>query len=81
MARGIIGTVQLVATLVFAIPVGLFGVTKLVAGDTLFGGVFLVAAIGMVLVEEYLTTPQDVPGMAAEKVVGSVVEDPDTEEE
>ncbi|MWG35536.1 DUF7533 family protein [Halomarina oriensis] len=81
MARGIIGTVQLVVTLVFAIPVGLFGVTKLVAGDVLFGGVVLAVAVGMVLVEEYLTTPQDVPSMAAEKVVGSVVEDPDADEE
>ena len=79
MARGIIGTVQLVATLVFAIPVGLLGVMRLVAGETLFGGALLVAAVGMVLVEEYLTTPQDVPAMAAEKAVGTVVEDPDDE--
>ncbi|MFD1511779.1 DUF7533 family protein [Halomarina rubra] len=77
MARGIIGTVQLVATLVFAIPVGLFGVMQLVDGNELFGGLLLVAAVGMVLVEEYLTTPQDVPAMAAEKAVDAVVDDPD----
>ncbi|MFC5970748.1 hypothetical protein ACFPYI_05315 [Halomarina salina] len=81
MARGIIGTVQLVATLVFAIPVGLLGVMRLVAGETLFGGILLVVAVGMVLVEEYLTTPQDVPAMAAEKAVGSVVDDRDADEE
>lgn len=79
MARGIIGTVQLVATLVFAIPVGLLGFMRLVEGDTVFGGALLVVAVGMVLVEEYLTTPQDVPAMAAEKAVGTVVDDPDEE--
>jgi hypothetical protein len=80
MARGIIGTVQLVATLVFALPVGLLGAMRLADGDTLFGGALLVAAVGMVLAEEYLTTPQDVPAMAAERAADAVVDDEDDAE-
>jgi len=79
MGRGIVGTVTLAATLAFAIPVGLLGIEFLLDGRTLPGGGFLVLAVLMVAVEEYLTTPGDVPGEAAERVVGTVVRDPDEE--
>ncbi|MFC4550664.1 MULTISPECIES: DUF7533 family protein [Halorussus] len=77
---GIIGTIQLAATLVFALPVGLLGVNKLLAGETVVGGAFLGVAVLMVALEEYLTTPTDVPASLAEKTVGKVAKTPDDEE-
>lgn len=75
MARGIIETVQLAATLLFAIPVGLFGLDTLRSGDPLLGGLFLAIAVGMVLLQQYLTTPTDVPAAVAEKAAGALVKD------
>ena len=78
MAPGILGTIQLAATLVFAIPVALFGIDSLLRGDTLLGAIFLGLAVLMVAIQEYLTTPMDVPASLAERVTGRVVR---TEEE
>jgi hypothetical protein len=73
MGRGIIGTIQLAATLALAIPVAMFGVGVLLEGQTLLGGAALGIAVLMVVMEEYLTTPGDVPGKAAEKAAKTVV--------
>lgn len=81
MARSILGTVGLAVTLAFAIPIGLLGVDKLVGGETVVGGAFLGLALLMVLIEEYLTTPMDLPGKVAEKTVGAVVKEPDENRE
>lgn len=77
MARSILGTVGLALTLAFAIPVAFLGLDKLLAGETVVGGAFLGLAALMVLVEEYVTTPMDVPGKVAEKTIGRVVREPD----
>ena len=79
VSRGILGLVGLAVTLAFAIPVGLLGVQALAAGRPV-GAVYLAIAVGMVVVEEYLTTPWDLPGRAVERTVGAVVEVPDDEE-
>jgi len=81
MARGILDTVGLAAALVLAIPVGLFGVEHLVRGDLIAGGAYLAIAVGMVAIEEYLTTPTDIPAAVAEKTVGAVVETEDEKRE
>ena len=70
---GIMEMVGLAATLVFAIPVALFGLERLAAGDTLVGGGLLVVAALMVLLPRRLTTPQDIPGAVVERVVGGAV--------
>ncbi|MFT4923756.1 MAG: hypothetical protein ACI8XM_002987 [Haloarculaceae archaeon] len=80
MSRGIIGTLQLAASMLFAIPVGLFGVFKLMEGDLLLGVGFLVLAVGMVAVEELVTKPTDVLAAVAKRATGRVVETPDEEE-
>jgi hypothetical protein len=82
MPKGILETVGLVTVLVFAIPVALFGVEHLVRGEFFQGVAFIVIAALMVAVEQYLTTPTDVPGMVAEKTVGAVVktDEPETED-
>jgi len=83
MARGILETIGLAATLVLAIPIALFGAEHLVRGELLAGAVYVGIAVGLVVVEQYLTTPTDVPGLVAEKTVGKVVkaEESDAENE
>lgn len=80
MRLGILDTVSLAATLVFAIPIALFGIERLLAGQTLFGGVFVVIAALMVILREWLTTPTDIPASAAQKVVGKVAKTEDEKE-
>jgi len=77
---GIIGTIQLAGTLVLALPVGLLGVEKLLAGQTAVGAAFVGVAALMVALEEYLTTPGDVPGSIAQKTLGKVAKTHDDEE-
>jgi hypothetical protein len=77
----ITGLVGLAVTLAFAIPVGLLGVQFLLDGSTVVGAVFLAIAALMILINEYVASPGDLPGMLAGKVVGSVAKDPETDEE
>ncbi|WP_277553922.1 DUF7533 family protein [Halobaculum limi] len=78
MALGILEQVGLAATLIFALPVAVFGIQSLLDGNTVLGVGFLVVAVLMVLLPRRLTTPDDVPGAVAEKAVGSVVKSPET---
>jgi hypothetical protein len=80
MARSILGTVGLALTLAFAIPVALLGLDLLSRGQTNQGLLFLGIAALMVAIEEYLTTPMDVPGMVAGKLLGSAVKEPDEDD-
>jgi hypothetical protein len=77
---GIIDTIKLAGTLVFALPVGLLGLQFLLDGRTLLGGGFVAIAVLMVALQEYLTTPTDVPTSVAEQAIGKVVKSPDDEE-
>lgn len=81
MARGILETIGLAATLVLAIPIALFGAEHLVRRELVAGVGYVGIAVGLVLIEQYLTTPTDLPGMVAEKTVGAVVETDETEGE
>ncbi len=80
MTMGILDTVSLAVTLVFALPVAFFGIDRIIAGQLVFGGVFVVIAVGMVLLREKLMTPSDLPSSAAQKVVGTVAKRDDDEE-
>ena len=77
---GIIGTIQLAATLVFALPIALLGIEKLFAGDTTIGAAFVGIAVLMIVLEEYLTSPADIPSSVAQKTLGKVAKTPDDEE-
>ncbi|MBV0924235.1 hypothetical protein KTS45_08480 [Halomicroarcula limicola] len=81
MAQGILDTIGLMAVVVLAIPIALFGAEHLVRGELLAGVVYLGIAALMVAIEQYLTTPTDIPGMVAEKTVGAVVKTEDPSEE
>ncbi|WP_410765746.1 hypothetical protein [Haloferax sp. DFSO60] len=80
MRLGILEMIGLGATLIFAIPVGIFGLTLLADGRMTLGGGMVALAILMVALPKFLTMPQDIPAMAVEKVVGSATKDPDEEE-
>lgn len=77
MGLGIMDTIGLAASLIFAIPVGIFALDKLLVGDYLLGGFLLLVAVLMVALPQRLTMPQDLLGDAAGKVVGGAVVDPD----
>lgn len=72
MPEGIIDTITLAVTVAFALPVGLFGMQFLLSGRTVLGGVFVLLAVLMVVVKEYLTTPGDLPALAAKRVAGAI---------
>lgn len=74
---GILNTLGLVVTLAFALPVALLGIQFLLTGRTVFGVALCVVAVLMVVVKQYVTTPDDVPMAAAEKAAGAVVKEED----
>jgi hypothetical protein len=73
---GILDLVTLAVALAFATPAAVFGVETLLAGDPT-GLVFLGFAAGIVGFERYVTTPTDLPVIAAQKTAETVAEDPD----
>jgi hypothetical protein len=77
VARGILDLIGLAGVLVFALPLGILGVQFVIDGRGL-GWVLLVAAVLMVLFEERVTTPRDLPGAAAERAADRVLS-PDEE--
>lgn len=81
MALGILEQVGLAATLIFALPVAVYGIQTVLNGDTVFGALALVIAVLMVVLPRRLTSPDDVPAKAAETAVGAVVDEPDGADE
>jgi len=81
MARSILGLVGLGATLVFALPVALLGVESLVRGQTVVGAGLIFIAGLMIAVEEFLTTPGDLPTLIAANTVGRIAKSPDDEDD
>jgi hypothetical protein len=77
MRLGILETVGLAATLVFAVPVGLYGIEAFLLGNRLLGAGLVVVAVLMVVLPRRLTTPADLPGVVLERVVGRAVTEPD----
>jgi hypothetical protein len=80
MSRGVIEFLQFAGSVVFAVPVGFFGLLKLAEGDVLVGAGFLILSVVMVVGREYITSPKDLPAMALQRVTGRVAKDPDDEE-
>jgi hypothetical protein len=78
---GILDLLGLAATLVFAIPVGLFGIEKLLAGDLAVGLAGIGIAVAMVAVEQWLWTPGDVAGDTAQGMLDRVLTEPEEGEQ
>jgi hypothetical protein len=80
MARSLFGLVGLGATLMFALPAAMLGLEYLlVQGRPYAGGGLVVVAALMVLVEEHVTTPADLPTMVADRTLGRLAGSDDEE--
>jgi len=53
MRLGILDLISLLGSLIFAIPVANFGVTRLLAGDTPMGLALVAVAVAMVVIPHY----------------------------
>lgn len=60
MRLGILDTIGLALTVIFAFPVANFGVNRLLAGEILTGSALVVVAVAMVAVPHYFTDPRTV---------------------
>ncbi|WP_226004339.1 DUF7533 family protein [Natrinema salinisoli] len=76
---GIIDTIKLAGTLVLAIPAALAGIDMLTNGQTAIGATLIGLAIGLVVIQHWLTMPTDIPELLAKRVVGTVAEEPESE--
>lgn len=76
VSLGILEQIGLAATLIFALPVAVYGIQTALDGQALLGIAFLAVAALMVLLPRRLTSPDDVPASVAEKAVGAVVAEP-----
>ncbi|MFD1632184.1 DUF7533 family protein [Haloplanus ruber] len=77
MRLGILDTLGLAATVIFALPVGLYGVETALAGRPVLGGGLLVVAALMIFLPQRLTTPADLPAAIVGRVIGGAVKEPD----
>lgn len=75
MALGLFDMIGLAGLLIFALPLAIFGIEQLLAGDVAVGGTVIVVAALMVILPQRLTTPGDVPAALAERAFGAVVPD------
>jgi len=80
MSKGLIGTLQFAASVVVAVPVAAFGLFKLAEGAPRLGALFLCLAVLVVVFEEVVTSPSDIPAAILERVGGRVVQEPSDEE-
>ena len=62
MRLGILDTIGLAMTVIFAFPVANFGVTRLLAGEPVIGIALIGVAVAMVAVPHYFTDPRTVLG-------------------
>lgn len=74
---GILESVGLIGSLLFAVPAGVAGVGMLLDGRTAVGATLVVVAVLMVVVPRRVVGPGDLPGDAAARLVGRAVLDPE----
>jgi hypothetical protein len=81
MSRSLVEQVSFMIAVVIAAPVALAGVDMTLRGETTWGPVLLVFAGIVLLVEKYVTTPHDVPGLAVAKAASIVAKEPEDDGE
>lgn len=79
MSWGILRLLGSVTILVLALPPALAGVELLFRGNLLVGGGLLGAALTMVVLDQYVTTPSDLPELVVGKLRDALVGSPDEE--
>ena len=78
---GIIDTIKLAGTLVLALPAALAGLELLlVRGNHLVGATLIVLAVTLVVVQQRVTLPSDVPGLLAKRAAGAIPKNADDEQ-
>lgn len=79
MALGIRQMLALGGSLIFAIPLGIYALEQFLGSEPMLGVAAIVIAVLMVALPQYLTTPDDLPGKAADKALDRIVVEPDEE--
>lgn len=79
MSWGILDILGSAMTLIFATTLALAGAELLLGGNLAVGIGLLGVALGMVVLDQYVTTPGDLPALVASKLVDAVVRPPDDE--
>lgn len=74
---GIIDTIQLAGALVLAIPAAFAGLLLLESGAHVAGVTLLSLAVVLVVVQQRVTLPSDVPGLLAKRTLGAIPKEPD----
>ncbi|MFB6220542.1 MAG: hypothetical protein ABEH90_03800 [Halolamina sp.] len=75
MALGIRQMLALGGSLIFAIPLAIYALERGGGGEPLFGALALAVAVLMVILPQYLTTPDDLPGKVADTALDRIVAD------
>ncbi|TMT87752.1 hypothetical protein E2L06_14595 [Haloterrigena sp. H1] len=79
---GIIDTIKLAGTLVLALPAAIAGLELvLIRGQTTMGAALIGLAIGLVVIQHWLTLPTDIPELFAKQLVGVVTKEPESDSE
>jgi hypothetical protein len=79
---GIIDTIKLAGTLVLALPAAIAGLELvLIRGQTTIGVALVGLAIGLVVIQHWLTLPTDIPELFAKRLVGAVTKEPESDAE
>ena len=79
---GIIDTIKLAGTLVLALPAAIAGLELvLIRGQTTIGIALIGLAIGLVVIQHWLTLPTDIPELFAKRLVGVVTKEPEADAE
>jgi len=76
---GIIDTIKLAGTLVLALPAAIAGVGFVRDGQTAIGITLIALAIGLVVIQHWLTLPTDIPELLAKRFVGIIAKDPESD--
>ena len=67
MSLGIIQMVSLATTLVFALPVAIFGIRQALSGSVFLGTTLTVVAALMIIIPQRVVTPGDIPTTLLER--------------
>lgn len=79
MSQGILEMIGSMVTLIFAIPLALAGGELIFRGNLPIGVGLLAVALAMIVVDQFVMTPGDLPVLVASRVAEAVAQQPDEE--
>ena len=72
MSLGILDMIGIAGTLIFALPVGIFGVEQLATGQFGLGSALIGIAALMIILPQRLITPKQIPVAMSKRLIGIV---------